>query len=118
MSALSDVLPHTLIRSCSNCGGKAFEGSAWGSILAIRTGPADLGQLVVTRMKAFGFSHAEGYAHDMHGNLVLTESEAQFFALAGLPCLPPSQRDSIEARTPLRPTVSAEAIAKFREACQ
>lgn len=74
----------------------------WGSILAIRTGPAELGQLAVTLMRERGFRHRSGYAVNVAtGAPVPTPTEEAFFELAGLPCLPPARRDSPAARTPV-----------------
>jgi len=68
--------------------------AAWGSILAIRTGPADLGKYVVTRCRDFDIMHADGRARHIHtGELVPTETEEQFFSIAGLECVPPEKRD-------------------------
>ncbi len=75
----------------------------WGSILAIRTGPAELGQLAVTRLKMYGLRHEGGRVLDSRGNVVPTPSEEVFFALAGLPCLQPRLRDYEAARVPLSP---------------
>ena len=66
----------------------------WGSLLGIRTGPAGLGQYVVTKMRDFGYQHAGGRAiKQATGELVPTPTEDDFFALAGIPCLKPRQRD-------------------------
>lgn len=85
----------------------------WGSILAIRTGPANLSQFAVMRMQRYG-------RHHVNGRIVITRSsmepldegdaglevwptptEEEFFRAAMLPCLPPAQRDSPEAFRPL-----------------
>jgi DNA polymerase/3'-5' exonuclease PolX len=73
----------------------------WGSLLAIRTGPATLSTWAVTLMRERGLRHVGGHVEDDCGNLVATPQEEDFFAAAGLPCLPPRLRDSREA---LRPT--------------
>jgi DNA polymerase/3'-5' exonuclease PolX len=65
----------------------------WGSLLAIRTGPAELGQHAVTCMKAYGLRHVQGHI-ERDGTLVPTPTEEDFFAAARLPCLPPRQRGS------------------------
>lgn len=73
--------------------------SAIGSQLAIRTGPADLGHYVVMRMQYFGYRHTDGYAIKVStGETVPTDTEEQFFALAGVPCVPPERRDELFAR--------------------
>ena len=66
--------------------------ASWGSILAIRTGPASLAREAVTRMPARGYRHVDGYVLDATRGRVPTETEEQFFAAAGLPCLPPPTR--------------------------
>lgn len=66
----------------------------WGSILAIRTGPADLGQLCVTKMRNFDYRHEGGRALRVGTDeLVPTPTEEDFFALANIPCLAPRLRD-------------------------
>lgn len=79
----------------------------WGSILAIRTGPADLGHLAVTRMLERGLRHVGGHVEDRAGALVPTPTEEDFFAAAGLPCLAPHLRDTPAARTPVTTTTTA-----------
>lgn len=68
--------------------------SAWGSQLAIRTGPGDLGKYVVTKMQEYGYRHDAGHAQRIDtGEVVPTDTEEQFFALAKVECVPPHQRD-------------------------
>lgn len=68
--------------------------ASWGSLLAIRTGPADLGRYVMTACRQHGFRHQNGYARRLDtGERVPTDTEAQFFALADVECLPPHRRD-------------------------
>ena len=66
----------------------------WGSILAIRTGPAELGKRVMTLLKRRGYEHVAGHV-ERNGETVETATEEQFFALAGLPCLPPKRRSEL-----------------------
>ncbi len=66
----------------------------WGSIVAIRTGPAELSQHAVTRMREYGFRHVDGHVETEAGELVPTPDEESFFAAAGLPCLVPHLRDA------------------------
>lgn len=83
--------------------------SAWGSQLAIRTGPGDLGKYVVTKMREFGYRHDAGHAERIDtGEIVPTDTEEQFFALAQVPCVPPHERDELAAQLwrPLRPQES------------
>jgi DNA polymerase/3'-5' exonuclease PolX len=64
----------------------------WGSLLAIRTGPRDLGHEAVTRMRENGLRHIEGRV--MRGTETIpTPTEEDFFRLAGLDCVPPHERD-------------------------
>lgn len=75
--------------------------AAWGSLLAIRTGPAALGQYVVTKMRRFRYRHVDGHALDTSQHpptLVPTDTEEQFFALAQVPCVPPPERDALMER--------------------
>jgi DNA polymerase (family 10) len=66
----------------------------WGSIFAIRTGPHDLSQYVVTRMRDLGYFHQNGHAHRIDsGEVVPTPTEEDFFSLAGLKCPEPQNRD-------------------------
>lgn len=88
----------------------------WGSILAIRTGPAELGKFAVSRMPDFGLYHRDGRIVDRVGKLHPTPTEEDFFAAARLPCLPPAQRDSRAAMTPL--PASDSVINLLREACK
>ena len=65
---------------CRDC--SPYGPAAWGSMLAIRTGPEELGRYCVTRMRKLG-----------SGVVVPTDTEEDFFELAGVPCLPPRLRD-------------------------
>ena len=72
--------------------------SAWGSLLAIRTGPAELGALAMRRLIDRGYVHRDGHViHEATRDIVPTETEEQFFALADLPCVLPSRRDRLAA---------------------
>lgn len=72
--------------------------AAWGSMLAIRTGPPELGRYCVTRMRARDYRHEHGHASQLAtGEIVPTETEEAFFELAGVPCLPPRLRDDQSA---------------------
>lgn len=71
-----------------------WEPAQWGSLLAIRTGPAGLGQYVVTKMQDYGYRHDHGHAvRQATGETESTPTEEDFFALARIPCLLPRQRD-------------------------
>ena len=60
----------------------------WGSLLAIRTGPWQLGRIAVTRLRDAGTPHVDGHVPGHP-----TPTEADFFRLAGLECRPPHERD-------------------------
>lgn len=67
----------------------------WGSLLAIRTGPAALGVLAMTNMKKRFLRHEDGRVLDTRTNtMVPTPEEADYFRLAGLEYLPPEERDA------------------------
>jgi DNA polymerase/3'-5' exonuclease PolX len=66
----------------------------WGSLIAIRTGPAELGKHAVTLMRERGLRHQEGHVVDRSGEIIPTPTEEDFFAAAGLPCLAPRLRDT------------------------
>lgn len=70
----------------------------WGPILAIRTGPAWLGQLAGTRMRERGFRCHGGHIERLDtGEIMPCESEEQFFDYAAIPFQPPAKRDAIVA---------------------
>jgi DNA polymerase/3'-5' exonuclease PolX len=64
----------------------------WGTILAIRTGPADYSHLAVTRIRDRGWRCHEGRITDGRGGHIPTPHEADFFFAADMPMLPPEQR--------------------------
>lgn len=77
----------------------------WGAILAIRTGPATLSRLVVTRMRRFGYLMVNGRLHrqsvssDSGSRGVILDAvdcpdEATFFQAAGMDCLQPGEREA------------------------
>lgn len=71
----------------------------WGSQLAIRTGPSDLGKLAVTLMHHHGLREQRGHVIEVRtGNVLPTPTEEDFFRLAGLPCWPPAKRDELIQR--------------------
>ena len=74
---------------CSDC---PHGPAAWGSMLAIRTGPEELGRYCVTRMRARGYRHEHGQVRK-NGITTPTPTEEDFFELAGVPCLAPQLRD-------------------------
>lgn len=76
----------------------------WGSILAIRTGPGDLGRLLMIRLRRRGYTHADGrivrvgQAFIKHATLHRTPDERSFFALCGMPEIHPTQREAAASR--------------------
>lgn len=70
--------------------------AAWGSLLAIRTGPAELGAVAMRRLRDRGYVHIDGHVIvESTRATVPTETEEQFFALADLPCVLPNRRDRL-----------------------
>lgn len=75
-----------------NCELHLVAASSWGSAIAIWTGPKELGHEAVTRMRERKLRHED--MRVMRGTEVIpTPTEEDFFAAAGLPCLPPPARD-------------------------
>lgn len=76
----------------------------WGSLLAIRTGPAELGQAAMIGLRRRGYWHRDGAvwkAERGRAVIVPTPTEREFFQLAGLRHLPPWRRDERLALKPL-----------------
>ena len=74
----------------------------WGVLHAIRTGPASLAELAVTRMHQFRRHCSNGHITDkVTGALWPCPEEEDFFAAAGLPCLRPYERDRPTAYVPI-----------------
>jgi DNA polymerase/3'-5' exonuclease PolX len=86
----------------------------WGSLLAVRTGPKELGELAVTRMKFFDLQHERGHCVNRRtGELMPTPTEEEFFGLARLPCLPPSKRHTPAAFQPTEEVSRVRRSAPF-----
>ena len=64
----------------------------WGTIFAIRTGPAEYSHLAVSRIKGRLWRCEGGRITDREGNHFPTPTEEKFFEAAQLPCLPPEER--------------------------
>lgn len=66
----------------------------WGAILAIRTGPAELSQDAVTRIKMRGrLRQQDGYlVYQNGGERYPCATEEAFFGAAGMECVPPQDR--------------------------
>ena len=68
--------------------------SQWGSILAIRTGPAAFSAWCMYRLRGRGLIHVAGHVENWEtGELVPTPTEEAFFAAAGVDYLEPWERD-------------------------
>lgn len=74
----------------------------WYCLLAIRTGPWELGKHAVTLLRDHGLRHEGGRILRRDGSEYPVESEVDFFEAAGLPFLPPHLRDDPAARKPMR----------------
>jgi DNA polymerase/3'-5' exonuclease PolX len=64
----------------------------WGCILAIRTGPAEYSQQLVTRCRDRGLRCEDGRLVDERGRTVPTSTEQSFIAACGMPWREPSAR--------------------------
>ncbi len=64
----------------------------WGAILAIRTGPASLSERLVTQCKRRGLRCEDGRLVTVTGQTLETPDERAFFALCGVPFVPPEER--------------------------
>ena len=66
--------------------------ASWGTILTIRTGPADFSQMLVTKLRG-RFMRCEGGRVLGRGRVeVPTPTEEDFFAACGVDYLPPEER--------------------------
>lgn len=81
----------------------------WGSTMAIRTGPQDLGIRAMELLRKRGLRHDGGQVIGEGGEIIPTPDEETFFGLAGLPCLPPEERDEPKALRPVPKPRAAEA---------
>jgi DNA polymerase/3'-5' exonuclease PolX len=66
----------------------------WGSILAIRTGPAALGRELMVGLKRRGLEHRDGGVY-RGTELVPVPDEETLFGLAGITLVPPHRRDAL-----------------------
>lgn len=64
----------------------------FGSVLAIRTGPAEFSKQCVTDMQRLGFYHREGRVVNAMGDIIDTPTEERFFELCGMRWIDPSTR--------------------------
>lgn len=71
----------------------------FGSILAIRTGPYELGRHAMMELRRRGYAHEGGHVVELStGNIIPTPEEEDFFRLAGLPHWAPVHRDNLYTR--------------------
>lgn len=68
--------------------------ATWGVLHAVRTGPWELGHYLMTVLKERSYRVQRGHVLTRSGELVPTETEEQFFALADVECKPPNERDA------------------------
>jgi DNA polymerase/3'-5' exonuclease PolX len=75
----------------------------WGAIYTIRTGPGDFSQALVTHLKTrTPYRQQDGQVVvGATGAVVPVPEEADYFALAGLPVIPPERRTVAELRRAL-----------------
>lgn len=70
--------------------------AAFGSLLTIRTGPRDFSQWCMNRLRWRGYRQRNGYVvHKSNGARAPADTEAEFFALMGLPVLAPEKRGQV-----------------------
>ena len=69
-----------------------FDEKNRGSIMLIRTGPADFSRYFVVALKRRGLRHEGGYIRDKSNNIVACPNEKFAFALAGTKWLEPEDR--------------------------
>lgn len=70
----------------------------WGSLVAIRTGPWQLGQHCMAELKRHGFKHDRGGIYDSSGKALSVPDEARFFHYAKVPLVPPEERTALAHR--------------------
>jgi hypothetical protein len=80
----------------------------WGNTFLIRTGSGDFSQFMVTPQSKGGalpdgFAHSGGWLYQ-HGRPVPVREEAEWFALCGLPFVPPAQRGQFGLPSVVEPT--------------
>lgn len=64
-----------------------------GSMMLIRTGPAEFSRRFVTSLRGRGLRHEDGYVRDRAGDIVPCPTEEAAFRLAGMPILAPEDRE-------------------------
>jgi DNA polymerase/3'-5' exonuclease PolX len=70
----------------------------WGSMLAIKTGPAEFSEYCVTRLKSRGaYRHQDGYVRSVDGTIRACLTEKEFLALCGMQWIDPVNRSTWRA---------------------
>lgn len=70
-----------------------LEPAQWGPILAIRTGPGDFNQAIMTHvLPRRGLAQTEGHLEAPSGHVLETPTEADYFVALGMPLIPPQNR--------------------------
>lgn len=64
----------------------------WGSIFAIRTGPAEFSQRCVTELHKYGLRQHKGRIINATNDIFETPTEERFFELCGMPWIEPKER--------------------------
>lgn len=72
----------------------AWPPAEWGSLVAIRTGPWQLGVACMKSLRARGYRHIHGHV-EKGGEVIPTPTEADFFDLAGVELVVPHERDAL-----------------------
>ena len=75
----------------------------FGPIYAIRSGPAEYSQMLVTRLKGRCWKCEDGRVTDDLGRHIPCETEEAFFAAAQVPWVPPEERSNYVVVGSLRP---------------
>ena len=72
----------------------------WGSLLAIRTGPARFSHNMMRRLRLRGYQHKQGHIEVIEtGEILSTDTEEEFFKHCGLDYIAPSLRDQYYDRS-------------------
>lgn len=71
-----------------------FPPAQWGTIMSIRTGPANYIRHIMKRLKERGTPCRGGFVRDKEGCIIKTPTEESFFTLAGVKHVEPRKRMS------------------------
>lgn len=69
-----------------------FDDQNRGSMMLIRTGPAEFSQRFVTALRPHGYHHEDGYVRENSMRIVTCETEEHAFELAGMKYVQPEVR--------------------------